>query len=144
MFHLRSDTYPKESNPITSAKIIKQTAHAASLYGCELWSLSQNEWMKGYLRPFPRIVRLYRDSNLRTDKMKDDSPFRGLRFRGHGGAHLSQTEIDMLERAQNYIVKSVQGFGPTNSHIHSKWIVRLDLPIKFYWGKEIIIFGKAL
>jgi len=49
--------------------------------------------MKGYLRPFQRIVRLYRDSNLRRDEMKDDSPFRhtlagfeptlanGLRFR---------------------------------------------------------------
>jgi len=32
--------------------------------------------MKGYLRPFQRIVRLYRDSNLRRDEMKDDSPFR--------------------------------------------------------------------
>jgi len=46
------------------------------------------------LCPFQRIVRLYQDSNLRRDKMKDDSPFRhtlagfepilasGLRFRG--------------------------------------------------------------
>jgi len=29
--------------------------------------------MKVYLRPFQRIVRLYRDSNLRRDEMKDDS-----------------------------------------------------------------------
>jgi len=32
--------------------------------------------MKGYLRPFQRIVRLYRDSNLRRDEMKDECPFR--------------------------------------------------------------------
>jgi len=32
--------------------------------------------MKGYLRPFQRIVRLYRDSNPRRDEMKDDGPFR--------------------------------------------------------------------
>jgi len=32
--------------------------------------------MKGYLRPFQRIVRLYRDSNIRRDQMKDDTPFR--------------------------------------------------------------------
>jgi len=32
--------------------------------------------MKGYLRPFQRIVWLYRDSNLRRDEMKDESPFR--------------------------------------------------------------------
>jgi len=32
--------------------------------------------MKGYLSPFQRIVRLYRDSNLGRDEMKDDSPFR--------------------------------------------------------------------
>jgi len=45
--------------------------------------------------PFRRMVRLYRESNLRRDEMKDDSPFRhtlagcdphtiasGLRFRG--------------------------------------------------------------
>jgi len=50
--------------------------------------------MKGYLRPFQRIVRLYQDSNLWSDEMKGDSPFRhtlagfeptlviGLRFRG--------------------------------------------------------------
>jgi len=50
--------------------------------------------MKGYLRPFQRIVRLYRVSNLRRNEVKDDSPLRhtvagfeptlaiGLRFRG--------------------------------------------------------------
>jgi len=32
--------------------------------------------MKGYLRPFQRIVRLYRDSNLQRDEMKDDNPLR--------------------------------------------------------------------
>jgi len=32
--------------------------------------------MKVYLRPFQRIVRLYRDSNPRRVEMKDDSPFR--------------------------------------------------------------------
>jgi len=32
--------------------------------------------MKGYLRPFQRIVRLYRDSKLRREEKKDDSPFR--------------------------------------------------------------------
>jgi len=28
--------------------------------------------MKGYLRSFQRIVRLYRDSTLQRDEMKDD------------------------------------------------------------------------
>jgi len=61
MIHLRTGTHPKALNPITSAKISKQTVCASSLYGCELWNLSQKE-------------------------------------------------IYMLERDQNFIVKSVQGF----------------------------------
>jgi len=31
--------------------------------------------MKGYLRQFQRIVRLYRDSSLRRDEMKDAFEF---------------------------------------------------------------------
>jgi len=42
--------------------------------------------MKGYLRPFQRIVRLYRDSNLRRDEMKDIDKRTSayLDIRGHG------------------------------------------------------------
>jgi len=32
--------------------------------------------MKGRSRPFQCNVRLYRESNTRRDKMKDDNPFR--------------------------------------------------------------------
>jgi len=32
--------------------------------------------MKGCLHPFQVIVRLYQDSNLRRDEMKDDCSFR--------------------------------------------------------------------
>ena len=31
-------------------------------------------WMKGVFRPFQRIIRLYQDSNLRRDEMKDEGP----------------------------------------------------------------------
>jgi len=36
-----------------------------------------NEGMNEGVRPFKDIVRLYWDSNLRDDEMKEDSPVRG-------------------------------------------------------------------
>ena len=40
MAHLRSGVHPAALNPMTSAKIIKQTLFASELYGCEFWFLN--------------------------------------------------------------------------------------------------------
>jgi len=45
-----------------------------SIKGYDYWGLND-------IKQIRLIVRLYRDSNLQMDEMKDDSPFRHLAWR---------------------------------------------------------------
>jgi len=76
--------------------------------------------MKGYLRPFQRIFRLYRESNLRRVEVKDDCPFRhtlagfeptlaiGLRFRGRRHAPNEKHFILMYtQRVQDVFIQNL-------------------------------------
>ena len=56
MEQVRSGVHSNALNPITSSKSIKQTVYAFALYGCEVWSLLNNECITMLERAQPFVV----------------------------------------------------------------------------------------